>query len=65
MKDHWLYEWEDETSAYDPKGVWMGGSEYYSRTYRLWVPNRIKAANKKALEKYIESQSGIEGKWVG
>ncbi len=32
------YEWDDETSQSDPKGRWMGGSEYYARTYRCRVP---------------------------
>lgn len=35
------YEWEDETSQFDPKGRWVGGSEYYSRTYRCRVPKGL------------------------
>ena len=64
MRGHWLHEWKDETSAFDPKGVWMPGSEYYSRTFRIWVPNRIKPEDEDALLNYIESQAGIPGKWV-
>lgn len=64
MKGHWLHEWEDETSSFDPKGRWMPGSEYYARTYQIWVPNRIKPDNETALLNYIERQSGMPGKWV-
>jgi len=35
------YEFDDETSSSDPKGRWMGGSEYYKRTYRCLVPSRM------------------------
>jgi hypothetical protein len=65
MDGHWLHEWDDETSSSDPKGRWVGGSEYYARTYRIWVPNRIKPTQKKRLLAYIESQAGIPDKWVG
>lgn len=36
---------EDETSMFDPKGRWVGGSEYYSRTYTVMIPVRLKDEN--------------------
>jgi hypothetical protein len=35
------YVYEDETSQFDPKGRWMGGSEYYARTYHARVPRKM------------------------
>jgi hypothetical protein len=64
MRGYWLFEWEDETSSFDQKGRWMPGGEYYVRTYRIWVPNRIKPTNENKLNNYIDSQSGIPDKWV-
>ena len=39
------FEWEDETSMYDPKGRWLGGSECYERTYKAMIPVRLKEEN--------------------
>lgn len=35
------FEFDDETSGFDPKGEWQGGSEYYKRTYRCRVPRGL------------------------
>lgn len=42
------YEWDDETSASDPKGVWQYGSEFYARTYRCRVPAILLALAQKS-----------------
>lgn len=64
MKGHWLHEWTDETSMYDPAGEFSPGLDCYMRKYRLWVPNRIKPTQEEALEKYIDKQQGIPSKWA-
>lgn len=67
MRGYWLYEWEDETSQFDPAGRWAPGSECYFRTYRMWVPNCIGKNNQERLDEYIERQSdaGKYGPWAG
>lgn len=50
----WLYKWTDETSMFDPKGRWQGGSECYMRNYEEWIPNRIKPDDERAIMEYIE-----------
>ena len=35
------FEWEDETSGFDPVGTWNGGSECYTRGYRCRVPRGL------------------------
>ena len=35
------FEYDDETSAFDPNGEWQSGSEYYKRTYRCRVPRGL------------------------
>lgn len=37
------FEYEDETSAFDPAGRWQGGTECYLRTYRVRVPRGLLA----------------------
>ena len=63
------YEWDDETSQSDPKGVWMGGSEYYSRRYACRVPRAmLKKAEKSgdfdAVHDWIASHDGIREIWL-
>lgn len=67
-KRYAIYEWDDETSASDPRGVWMGGSEYYSRTYRCWVPKGMlakaeKTGNFDALDDWIAARADEPGIW--
>jgi hypothetical protein len=64
VKNHWLYEWDDETSASDPKGEWQGGSEYYKRHFKIWVPNRIRKDDFDRINEYIDDNLGVDGKWV-
>jgi hypothetical protein len=35
------YEYDDETSQFDPQGRWVSGSEYYARTYHARVPRKM------------------------
>lgn len=35
------YEFDDETSAFDPNGRWVGGSEYYAITFYVRVPRKM------------------------
>ena len=51
---YWLCEWEDETSQFDPEGKWVGGADYYQRTYRIWIPNSIAEEDEDAVDQYIE-----------
>jgi hypothetical protein len=57
MGGHWLYEWSDETSQFDPEGHWVYGLECYERDYKLWVPNSIGEDDEDALADYIERAS--------
>lgn len=62
------YEWDDETSQFDPKGVWMGGSEYYARTYRCRVPKGLlksaeKHGNFDKVHDWIQSHDGDARIW--
>jgi hypothetical protein len=41
MKKYQVWEYEDETSEFDPKGKWIPGTEYYSRTYKVKVPTPL------------------------
>lgn len=63
-QEHWLYEWEDETSSFDPKGRWVGGCEYYARTYQCWIPKFIKEDDEDAITKHIESVEGVPEYWA-
>lgn len=57
------YEFTDETSMYDPKGYWVGGSEYYAREYKCRIPIRIKD-NEDMITEFIERHMNDEGFWV-
>lgn len=35
------FEFDDETSQFDPLGRWVGGCEFYARTYRCRVPRKM------------------------
>lgn len=61
--NHWLHEWDDETSQFDPKGCWQYGSEYFKRTFKIWVPDSIRD-DQDAIDEYVESQQGIPDKWA-
>ena len=52
--NHWLHEWWDETSPFDPNGVWFGGSECYQVKYSMWIPNSISSDDEDALNAYID-----------
>ncbi|HWJ39578.1 MAG TPA: hypothetical protein VNT29_00525 [Candidatus Limnocylindrales bacterium] len=56
--------WEDETSQFDPKGTWKPGSEYHSRTYRMWIPNRIKKTDQDAIDDYLMDHQEPGPHWV-
>jgi len=40
-KRYVTFSWEDETSQFDPKGIWSPGCEYYFRTYKVRVPAKM------------------------
>lgn len=54
-KGYYIYEWDDETSQFDPKGIWVGGSDYFIRTYKAWIPNHI--TNDDEIQKYIDDHA--------
>lgn len=56
QRTHWLREWTDETSAFDPEGVWNGGCDCYERKYSMWIPNRIKPDDQDAIDAYVDKQ---------
>ena len=58
---YWIYEWEDETSRYDPKGYWVG-LEYFARKYRMWIPNEI--TEEEDIDEYIDSHCDDPDVWV-
>ena len=63
------HEWDDETSASDPKGTWQGGSEYYARTYRCRVPAILLAlANKSGdfdrVDAWIQAHDSVQEIWL-
>ena len=58
---YWLYEWEEETSMFDPVGKWVGGNDYYTRTYKMWIPNSI--TEDEDIDKYIEQHSDDPEAW--
>lgn len=63
------YEFDDETSAFDPEGVWQGGSEYYARTYRCRVPAILLALAEKsgdfdAVHSWINAHDGDQEIWL-
>lgn len=52
------YEYDDETSQFDPRGRWQGGSECYIATYRCRVPKGLlKDGKERALEDWIVNHS--------
>jgi hypothetical protein len=62
------YEFEDETSQFDPLGKWMGGLEYYSRTYRVRVPKKMlekanESGDHSAIMRWIDNH-GDRGIWL-
>lgn len=63
----YTHEFEDETSAFDPKGRWQPGGEYYSRTYRVRVPIAFRGCEElvyKYINMIIDDYPGLEGVWV-
>lgn len=63
---HADYEYDDETSQLDPKGRWVGGSEYYARTYYCRVPckmlERAKASGDHTeLSNWLEANGHKDG----
>lgn len=50
----WLLEFFDETSQFDPHGIWQGGSECYMRCYKAWIPNSISKSDEAAQMDYLE-----------
>lgn len=50
-----IIEWEDETSMFDPRGRWVGGSDYYSVTCKAYVP--IELENEDEIYEYIENHT--------
>ena len=52
------YEFEDETSQFDPEGRWNPGGEYYSRTYRCRVPRKLlESKDESKLSDWIANHS--------
>lgn len=63
------YRWEDETSQFDPKGIWMYGSECYIRTYRCRVPSIMlaiaeKSGNFDRLHDWISDHNEVQEIWL-
>jgi hypothetical protein len=62
------YKFDDETSAFDPKGVWVGGCEYYSRTYRCRVPRKMleraqKTGDHTELNDWLDGKADVPEVW--
>lgn len=60
------YEWEDETSQFDPKGKWHYGGEYYSRIYRARVPVAFKNSDEMSwefVEMMMDKYPDTQGFW--
>lgn len=47
------YEFDDETSQFDPKGIWQAGSEYYKITIKCRVPVKML---RRAMETHNDSE---------
>jgi len=67
MDGYWLYEWDEETSQFDPNGVWMGN--YYGYRAKIWVPDSISPNDDEAISDYIdqqqsEAESGRANTWA-
>jgi len=62
-KYYFTYEFEDETSGFDPLGSWQCGAEYYSRTYRCRIPHRIKD-NEDLIQDFIDRHTEDKYFWV-
>lgn len=52
---------ETETSQFDSRGRWVGGSEYYSRTDKVLVPVRLKEEN---IDEWLERNSERQDIWL-
>lgn len=52
---HWLMEWRDETSMYDPLAQWAPGSDCYMRDFKAWIPNSISRDDDDAIQSYLEA----------
>lgn len=50
---HWLLEYYDETSQYDPLGKWDGG-EGYTRWFRAWIPKKINKDDDDSIQSFLE-----------
>jgi hypothetical protein len=49
----WIYEWEEECSAFTPGAHWVG-LDYRAVTCRMWIPNSITGEDYAELEDYID-----------
>lgn len=55
MEGHWLCEYEDETSQFDPEGYWCYGTECFMRKYSVWIPNTINPDDDESVKAFIEA----------
>jgi len=51
--DYRDYEWEDETSQFDPEGRWQSGVDCYVRTNKCRVPISL-GSNDEAIGDWID-----------
>jgi len=58
---HWLCEWSEETSMFDPEGYW-GGLEYKQRDYAFWVPDSI--TDDDEVQRFIDDHQDDEEYWA-
>jgi hypothetical protein len=63
------YEFDDETSQFDPMGRWQGGTECYERTYRCRVPRKLleraeRTGDFNKLNEWIDDRQGPTGIWL-
>lgn len=56
--DFVVFEWEDETSQFDPHGYWVYGVECYMRKYRAKIPGKL------MIQATEESDESIIHDWL-
>lgn len=53
-----IFEFDEETSRYDPQGKWRPGTECYFVEYRVWVPIVLGSDSDKIMD-WISNQMDI------
>ena len=57
------YTFWDETSAFDPKGRWVGGAEYYEREFTAFIPARLIRRAPELIDDFIAKYSEEDWLW--